>query len=87
VEQSREWFEVSRRTPELYAVDYDALFVGAVRTALESVDPGLPFLDSSPSNGLHSVNPYVKRCPVVCSKVFEADGCLASTDVGLRGGI
>jgi hypothetical protein len=44
-----------------YAVDYDALFCGTIRKALEEVDPRVLYLDSSPSNGLVCAEPYVKR--------------------------
>ena len=44
-----------------YAVDYDALFCGTIRRALEEVDPRVLYLDSSPSNGLVCAEPYVKR--------------------------
>ena len=44
-----------------YAVDFDALFCQSVRKALADVDPALPYLDSSPSNGLLCSDPWVKR--------------------------
>ena len=44
-----------------YAVDYNALFCGTIRRALEEVDPRVLYLDSSPSNGLVCADPYVKR--------------------------
>lgn len=54
-------FAPSRDNPKVYATDYDAVFVGAVREALLSVDPDIIFVDSSPSKGLLSQAPYVKR--------------------------
>lgn len=54
-------FAPSRDNPKVYATDYDAVFVGAVREALLSVDPDVIFVDSSPSKGLLSQAPYVKR--------------------------
>lgn len=44
-----------------YAVDYSELFVDTVRPALAATGPDI-YLDSSPSNGLFSTDPYVKRC-------------------------
>ena len=38
------------------------MFVGTVREALLSVDPDVIFVDSSPSKGVLSQAPYVKRC-------------------------
>lgn len=61
VETSFGWFPPSQQNPNLYAVDYSILFVDTVRVALESVDPVLNFVDSSPSNGIISTKPYVKR--------------------------
>ena len=55
-------FAPSRDNPKLYAVDYEAVFIGTVREALLSVDPDVVFVDSSPSKGVVSVAPYVKRC-------------------------
>lgn len=55
-------FAPSRDNPKLYANDYEAVFIGTVREALLSVDPDVVFVDSSPSKGVVSVAPYVKRC-------------------------
>ena len=55
------WFNESRQNPQLYVADYIKLFVDTVRTAVAEVDSDFPFVDSSPSNGLLSTNPYVKR--------------------------
>ncbi len=38
------------------------MFVRTVREALLSVDPDVIFVDSSPSKGVLSQAPYVKRC-------------------------
>lgn len=51
----------AHRVTRRYAVDFDALFCRAVREALAAVDPELPYLDSSPSNGLLCSDPWVKR--------------------------
>lgn len=55
------WFAESRRNPQLYVADYVKLFLDTVHTAVAEVDPDFPFVDSSPSNGLLSSEPYVKR--------------------------
>ena len=64
------WFPESRENPILYAVDYADTFVNTIRPILCSVDGGkhaIPFVDSSPSNGILSEDPYVKRCACVAS--------------------
>ena len=38
------------------------LFVDTVRSAIVAVRPTAPFVDSSPSNGVYSTDPYSKRC-------------------------
>ena len=58
------WFPESRENPILYAVDFADTFVNTIRPILGSVDGGkhaIPFVDSSPSNGIVSEYPYVKR--------------------------
>ncbi len=58
------WFPESRDNPLRYAVDFADIFVNAVRPILTSLDNGkhgIPFVDSSPSNGIVSADPYVKR--------------------------
>ena len=37
------------------------LFVDTVRSAIVAVRPTAPFVDSSPSNGVYSTDPYSKR--------------------------
>ena len=61
VEASLSWYPASRANPALYAVDFQVTFVEAVRGVLQRLDPGRVFLDSSPSSGLLSAQPYVKR--------------------------
>ena len=56
------WFDESRRNPQMYVADYVKLFLDTVHQAVAEVDPDFPFVDSSPSNGLLSTEPYVKRC-------------------------
>ena len=59
------WFPESQENPILYAVNYADTFVNTIRPILCSVDGGqhaIAFVDSSPSNGILSEDPYVKRC-------------------------
>lgn len=59
------WFPESQENPILYAVDFADKFIGTVRRVLCSVESGehaIPFVDSSPSNGIICEDPYVKRC-------------------------
>ena len=62
VEQALQWSPDARANPRLYAVDYAELFVNTVREALKRAAPWLNFEDTSPSSGLASSEPYVKRC-------------------------
>lgn len=55
------WFDVAKQNPQLYVADYTKLFLDTVQTAVAGVDAEFPFVDSSPSNGLISKEPYVKR--------------------------
>jgi hypothetical protein len=38
------------------------LFIDTVRSAIVTVNSGVHFVDSSPSNGIYSTDPYSKRC-------------------------
>ena len=50
------------------------VFVNTIRTALDSVNPQVPFVDSSPSNQIEAVDPYTKRCALhLIIAVFLAD--------------
>ena len=58
------WFPESRDNPIRYAVDFAEIFVNTIRPVMTSVDNGkhvIPYVDSSPSNGIVSEEPYVKR--------------------------
>ncbi|TMW58717.1 hypothetical protein Poli38472_010276 [Pythium oligandrum] len=46
---------------DVAAVDFTKLFVEVLRPIVLSLDLSRPFVDTSPSNGLLSVDPYVKR--------------------------
>lgn len=61
VETAFTWFPEPRTNPNLFAVDFNVLFVETVREAILSVDSSVAFVDTSPSNGVYSLNPYVKR--------------------------
>ena len=61
VETAFAWFPESRTNPNLFSVDFSVLFVETVRQAILSVDKNMAFVDSSPSIGVYSLNPYVKR--------------------------
>jgi beta-mannosidase len=55
------WFPAAAAHRELYAVDQAHLFATKLRDAVLAVDPGAIYLDTSPSNGLVSADPYVKH--------------------------
>lgn len=61
VETAFAWFPESRTNPNLFSVDFSVLFVETIREAILSVDKSIAFVDSSPSNGVYSTDPYVKR--------------------------
>ncbi|KJE94140.1 mannosidase [Capsaspora owczarzaki ATCC 30864] len=61
VEAALNWYDVPNVAPQVYSVDYWQLFADVVRTAVLKADPNRPFVDSSPSKGLLSESPYVKR--------------------------
>ncbi|KAG7390066.1 hypothetical protein PHYBOEH_007174 [Phytophthora boehmeriae] len=46
---------------DIAVVDFTKLFVDLIQPAIVSMDPTRPFVDTSPSNGVYSVDPYVKR--------------------------
>ena len=50
-------------------------FVNTIRSALNSVNPDVPFVDSSPSNQIEATDPYTKRYSPHSriSKIFSAD--------------
>lgn len=61
------WFVESNTNRDLFVSDYTQLYANTVYPALEVVDSFRkgellrPWVDSSPSNGLYSVDPYSKR--------------------------
>ena len=56
------WYNESKANRDLYLTDYAKLYLDTMRPAIAAADPdGRPFVDSSPSNGLVSAVPYVKR--------------------------
>lgn len=66
VEASFNWFPETRAAPQLFATDFTSIFVIAIRNALMAVDNNINFVDTSPSKGLYSTAPYVKRCLSHC---------------------
>ena len=66
VEQALLWSPIPQANLKLYRDDYVKLFVDTVRTAYLQTAPWLNFVDTSPSSGLASLEPYVKRCAQLC---------------------
>ncbi|GMH36679.1 hypothetical protein BSKO_04552 [Bryopsis sp. KO-2023] len=60
-ENSMDWFKVTWDNRIRYAVDLYKIFVDTVGAALNKVDPHVLYIDTSPSNGVISEDPYVKR--------------------------
>ena len=55
-------YNESKANRDLYLADYAKLYLDVMRPAIAAADPDArPFVDSSPSNGLVSTLPYVKR--------------------------
>ncbi|GMF49239.1 unnamed protein product [Phytophthora fragariaefolia] len=46
---------------DIAVADFTKLFVDLIHPTIAAMDPTRPFVDTSPSNGLYSVDPYVKR--------------------------
>ncbi|GLC57765.1 hypothetical protein PLESTB_001264400 [Pleodorina starrii] len=61
IEASFDWFPETRANRQLYAADFVDQFVRLIRDQLLELDPGRPYVDSSPSSGLYSQAPYIKR--------------------------
>lgn len=55
------WFSQSTSNRDIYVVDYNELYINTVYNTLVTVDPNRAWIDSSPSNGVISKDPYVKR--------------------------
>ena len=63
-EGAMHWYTPSQTVAgrDIYLADYVKLYVDTIRPAVGAADPdGRPFVDSSPSSGLLSAEPYVKR--------------------------
>lgn len=45
------WYEVSKKNPVRYIVDYDRLYEGTIGRVLDTVDPGRAYWPSSPAAG------------------------------------
>lgn len=64
MEQFANGFSMPRDTPfnrDIAVADYSKLFVDVIQPIFATLDPSRPFVDTSPSNGLYSVDPFVKR--------------------------
>ncbi|TPX30933.1 beta-galactosidase [Synchytrium microbalum] len=61
------WFNVVKKNPYLYAIDYDRLYHQLILTVVKELDGTRPYISSSPSNGLVSDDPFTERFQ------FEAD--------------
>ncbi|CEG37999.1 hypothetical protein, variant [Plasmopara halstedii] len=46
---------------DIAVADFTKLFVDLIQPAIAALDSIRPFVDTSPSNGLYSIDPYVKR--------------------------
>lgn len=46
---------------DIAVADFSKLFVDVIYPIVKSLDPVRPFVDTSPSNGVYSYDPYVKR--------------------------
>jgi len=46
---------------DIAVADFSKLFVDVIYPLVKSLDPARPFVDTSPSNGVFSHEPYVKR--------------------------
>lgn len=53
VEAALDWFNVTRLNRALYEADYVKLFMDTIVRVIKEEIPATPFVDSSPSNGLH----------------------------------
>ncbi|PSC75824.1 molecular chaperone [Micractinium conductrix] len=69
-EASLTWFSETMRNPHRFASDYSWLFTEVVRQAVQSFASDVPFVDTSPSNGILSTDPYAKRWGDVASAAF-----------------
>lgn len=45
------WFEVSKKNPARYLVDYDRLYEGTIGRVVDAIDPGRAYWPSSPAPG------------------------------------
>lgn len=46
---------------DIAVADFTKLFIDLIYPLVTSMDPSRPFVDTSPSNGVYSIDPYVKR--------------------------
>ncbi|DAZ98649.1 TPA: hypothetical protein N0F65_000844, partial [Lagenidium giganteum] len=55
---------------DIGVTDFTKIFVDVVQPIVTSIDSSRPFVDTSPSNGVYSVDPYVKRWGSTNSALF-----------------
>ena len=64
-------------------------FVNTIRSALNSVNPQVPFVDSSPSNQIQATDPYTKRytphpaSPRILNRLYHACSTFSVLDASL----
>ena len=51
-----------------------------IRTALMQVDPEVPFVDSSPSNQIKTLDPYSKRWTHSLMQLYPLNPCIPNID-------
>jgi hypothetical protein len=74
-EEALNWYRESREHRDTYLVDEVALYVDTVLPAISAADADRrPVVDTSPSNGLLSREPYVKRWGATSSQADAAAG-------------
>ncbi|KAJ3273054.1 hypothetical protein HDV01_004831 [Terramyces sp. JEL0728] len=55
------WFEIAKKNPYLYAIDYHRLYHETIMPIVQKLDPHRQFVSSSPSNGTVTSSPFTER--------------------------